>query len=101
MWPFGNKNTSPPPIQNLDRMDVAAKRKDGTVDCTIVVSSRLEATTAHQQLLTEKIKNYLKDIHTPEFVREFEQPKLVRIVIFLPSRLVPKFWKSLINTRAG
>ena len=71
------------PIQNLDTVDIAARRKDGGVDLLIVASGPLDPSAETQKLLLDKIQGYLEQIHTPEFQSEFGKPQAdkVRIVI--------------------
>lgn len=70
-----------PPIQNLDALDVIAKRKDGGLDLFIVVSSRLLDTEEHRSLLYNKLNTYLSTIELEEFQAEFARPKAIRILV--------------------
>lgn len=68
-----------PPIQNLDSVDIVGKRCDGGVDLTIVVSSDLDDTQEHRDLLGGKLNTYLAVIADEDFQAEFGHPERVRI----------------------
>ncbi|MEM9420839.1 MAG: DUF6572 domain-containing protein [Planctomycetota bacterium] len=69
------------PVQNLDQIDIAAKRKDGGIDLIIVTSSILSSSPDHQKLLLDKIESYLRQINSPEFQSEFGDAAEVRIIV--------------------
>lgn len=80
---------SEPPIQNLDTIDIIGKRRDGGVDLTIVVSSDLDDTEAHRDLLGEKLNTYLAAIADEGFQAELGHPEQVRIEILCHGELAP------------
>lgn len=75
--------TTEDPIQNLDTVDIVARRRDGAVDLLIVASGPLNASERHQGLLLTKIESYLRHINSPAFAAEFgpPSPRRVRILV--------------------
>jgi hypothetical protein len=80
-----------PPIQNLDTVDIAGRRRDGGVDLLIVASGPLDPSPETQKLLLDKIQGYLEQINTPGFQSEFGHPPAdkVRIVISCEHEIHP------------
>ena len=59
------------PIQALDSIDVLGRRKGGGADLVIIVSSFLDDIPEHEQLLRQKIQNYVDTIIADEFQEDF------------------------------
>ena len=92
--------TDEPPIQNIDRIDLVAKRKDGGVDLVIVASSRVTDSPEHQRLLLDKIQSYLEQCNSAEFREEFGRAAKVRIVVAFSQQPDPLILE-LLNRSAG
>ena len=61
------------PIQNLDKIDIFAERKDGGVDLVIVVSHALTDSEYHLQLLKTKIQGYTDTLFSDEWIAKYGQ----------------------------
>jgi hypothetical protein len=72
-----------PPIQDVEAIDVVGSRRDGGVDLVIVTSSHLEGSSETQKLLLAKIESYLAQINGHEFEAEFGTPSPERIRIIV------------------
>ena len=59
------------PIQSLDSIDILGRRKSGGADLVIVVSSFLDDIPEHEELLRQKIQNYVDAILSNEFQNDF------------------------------
>lgn len=71
------------PIQNIDQVDLVAKRRDGGVDLFIIPNAPLDGSAETQQLLLDKIASYLEQLNTEAFQTEFGHPapELIKIVV--------------------
>jgi hypothetical protein len=74
---------SQPPIQDLDNVDIAAKRNAGGVDLFIVASGPLDASPQTRRLLLAKVRSYLEQLNTDAFRADFDHPppEKVRMVV--------------------
>jgi len=59
------------PIQNVETIDIVGERKDGGLDLCIVVSSKLEDSEHHANLVRQKIQNYVNAIYSNEWQKEY------------------------------
>jgi hypothetical protein len=72
-----------PPIQDLDSVDIAAKRRDGGVDLFIVASQPLDASPETLKSIRQKVNTYLETIELEEFLSEMGWPARESITIVL------------------
>jgi hypothetical protein len=72
-----------PPIQNLEAIDIVAKRRDGGVDLMIVCSGPLDGSADTLGRLERKVTGYLAEIPTEGFRHDLgpAEGKSVRILI--------------------
>ena len=68
--PEDPRNDPDHPIPHLNVIDVAAYRKSGGADFTIVIASPLAADPRSQTRLLDKIQGYLGHIQSAEFQRD-------------------------------
>ncbi len=62
-----------PAVRNLDKIDLAARAKDGGADLFIFTDENsLDASPNTQGLLREKVENYLTYINSLDFKNKFE-----------------------------
>ncbi len=88
---FGRRSPEAP-IQELQSLDVVAKRHDGAVDLVIVVMGYLDGSPTTQELLKTKLEYYLECVNNPDFRRDFDDPpaETTHIVIECPSEPAPE-----------
>lgn len=72
-----------PPIQDVQSVDISAKRKDGGVDLVIVVSQPLDGSPETIAAIRQKIAYYLDVIDVPEFQDEMGHPPRDRTAVVL------------------
>jgi len=59
------------PIQNIDQIDILGRRKDGGIDLVVVVSGPLENIADHLERVEAKIRAYIRELSSPEFLEQF------------------------------
>ena len=72
-----------PPIQQLDRIDLAAPRADGGLDLFLVASQPLDGSTETLANLREKFGTYLATLDSEEFQTDMKHPPRDRTTIIL------------------
>src|SRR4029453_11706358 len=72
-----------PPIQQLDSVDLTAKRRDGGVDLIIVASQPLDDTEETLESLPQKVETYLAVVDIDEFQAEMGNPPRNSISIII------------------
>jgi len=72
-----------PPIQDLESVDIVAKRKDGGVDLVIVASQPLDDSADTLESIRDKVAYYLDVIDVPEFQDEVGNPPRSKTTILL------------------
>jgi hypothetical protein len=77
------------PIQNVEEIDVIAKRVDGGVDTVVIVSSFLDDTPEMEALLKQKIQNYVEGFYSEEFEQEFGTPETTNYSILIKCSVRP------------
>jgi hypothetical protein len=60
-----------PPIQNLDAFDVLGERKDGGINAAIVAASPIDGSTDTLKALTTKVRNYLAELTSQQFLANY------------------------------
>ena len=81
------------PIQNLDRIDMLGRREDGGVDLVIVVSGPLENTANHLERIEVKVRNYIREIGSPQFLESFRRVMFCARFCWLPNMpLIQPLW---------
>lgn len=70
-------------IENINNIDILGLRKDGGVDLVIVSTGKLDDSTETQELLLDKIENYLGYINSQDFHVEFPKAKADNTYIIL------------------
>ncbi|MFL0267408.1 DUF6572 domain-containing protein [Candidatus Clostridium radicumherbarum] len=89
------------PIENVNNIDILGVKKDGKgVDLIIVTSKHLDSSPTTQELLLDKIENYLGYINSGEFEKEFGRLDPVNIVIKIkcidePDPLMKELFKKI------
>lgn len=63
------------PIQNIDSIDIVGHRDDGRVDLCVVVSSYLEDTETHHDLLRNKVQSYVQAIYADTWIAKYGESK--------------------------
>ncbi|MPM97459.1 hypothetical protein SDC9_144632 [bioreactor metagenome] len=90
------------PIDNVNALDILGVRKDEKgVDLVVVTSKHLDSSTITQELLLDKIQNYLGYINSEEFENEFGSFNPEDILIKLscidePDPLIKELFKKII-----
>ncbi|MCI0360656.1 MAG: hypothetical protein L0211_19440 [Planctomycetaceae bacterium] len=72
-----------PPIQQLDSVDLTAKRRDGGVDLIIVASQPLDDSDETLDSIRQKVATYLAVIECNEFQSELGHPPLDKTEIII------------------
>lgn len=72
-----------PPIQELDRVDLTGKRRDGGVDLVIVGSQPIDDSPETLESIRQKVRTYLEVIGLEEFQAEMGRPPRDKIAIIL------------------
>jgi hypothetical protein len=72
-----------PPIQDLESVDIVAKRKDGGVDLIIIASQPLDDSANTLDSIRDKVAYYLDVIDVPEFQDEVGNPPRSKTSILL------------------
>src|SRR5437762_1025034 len=72
-----------PPIQELDSIDLAAKRKDGGVVLVIVASQPLDDSEETLSSIREKVRTYLAALKDKEFRAELGNPPRDKTTVVL------------------
>ncbi|HKA08018.1 MAG TPA: DUF6572 domain-containing protein [Gemmataceae bacterium] len=72
-----------PPIQDLESVDLVAKRKDGGVDLHIVASQPLDDADDTLDSIRDKVSYYLDVIDLDEFQEEMGHPPRSKTCIML------------------
>lgn len=91
------------PIENLNAVDIIGVRKNtGAVDLCIVTSKHLDSSERTQNLLLDKIENYLAYINSEEFKEEFGKLTPEDIVIILkcidtPDPIIMKLYEKIVS----
>jgi hypothetical protein len=89
------------PIENINNIDILGVRQDGKgVDLIIVTSKHLDSSTSTQELLLDKIENYLGYINSEEFEKEFGKLDPENIVIKIkcvdePAPIIKELFKKI------
>jgi hypothetical protein len=65
------QSMSQEPIQDFDAIDIVGEKEDGTVDLVIVVSSYLNDSESHQEMLKGKIQAYVTTIFSNEWQSKY------------------------------
>lgn len=89
---------SEPPIQNLDRIDLMGRRKDGGVDLVIVVSGPLQDIETHLDGVERKIAAYIHAISSPQFAEEFPQSDAARRILLVTEHAIDPAVIALIDS---
>lgn len=76
------------PIQNLDRIDMLGRRKDGGIDLVIVVSGPLENTANHLERIEVKVQNYIREIGSLQFLEQFPESDVLRQILLVTEHAV-------------
>ena len=63
-----------PPIQDLDRINVTGKRRDGGVDLFIVASQPVDVSEETLESIRRKVNTYLMALRSEEFWAELGHP---------------------------
>jgi hypothetical protein len=63
------------PIQNLDAFDIVGERNDGGVDLLVVCSGPLDDSAQTQDLIRQKVQNYLDTAAHPNFAKVYPAAK--------------------------
>ena len=80
------------PIQNLDSIDVIGVRKTGGVDLVITVSSYLNDSEHHEQLLRKKVQAYTDAIFSDNWVEKYGEDNST---IYIKASVMPS--QEIIN----
>lgn len=89
------------PIESVNNIDILGVRKDGKgVDLIIVTSMHLDSSATTQELLLDKIENYLGYINSEEFKKEFGKLDPENIVIKIkcidePAPIIKELFKKI------
>jgi hypothetical protein len=75
-----------PPIQNLASFDVIGERHDGGVDADIVAAGPIDGSPETLKALATKIRNYLRELNSPEFLAEHPRVDTGAVTICVYSR---------------
>jgi hypothetical protein len=86
------------PIQNLDRIDLLGRRKDGGVDLVIVVSGPLENTADHRERVETKVRAYVRELSSPGFSAEFPDGEGRRKILLVTEHAVDQAVLALIDS---
>lgn len=89
-------------IENINNIDVFGVRKDGGADLVIVSSGKLDESNETQQILLDKVENYLGYINSREFHVECPQATADNTYIILqldeePSELIAELITKIIS----
>ena len=90
------------PIEDINALDILAVRKDGKgVELVIVTSGHLDFSATTQELLLDKIQNYLRYINSKEFENEFGKLNPQNITIKVncidePDPLINELFKKIV-----
>ena len=90
------------PIENINALDILAVRKDGKgVELVIVTSAHLDSSAITQELILDKIQNYLGYINSEEFENEFGKLSPENILIKLkcidePDPLIKELFRKIV-----
>lgn len=96
--PHGACSVTELPIQNLDRIDLMGRRKDGGVDLVIVVSGPLLDIAAHLHGVGRKIAAYIHAISTPEFAEEFPRGDAPRRILLVTEHTIDPAVIALVDS---
>ena len=58
-------------ISDANSIDIMGERNDGGIDLYIISSGKLDDSVEQQNLLLDKIENYLMYLNSSDFVRDF------------------------------
>jgi hypothetical protein len=58
------------PIQNLEDFDILGVRNDGGIDAAIIAATPIDGSTDTLKLLTSKVRNYITELASQEFLTE-------------------------------
>jgi len=58
------------PIEQIDKFDIVGIRQDGAIDTVIVCAGPLDCSESTLQLLQLKIRNYLREITSNDFIQQ-------------------------------
>jgi hypothetical protein len=72
-----------PPIQELDSVDLVARRRDGGVDLVIVASQPLDDSPDTLKCIRQKVQTYLAVIGLKEFQKEMGRPPRDKTTIII------------------
>jgi len=90
------------PIKNIEAVDIIAVRKDGKgVELIIITGGHLDSSATTQNLLLDKIQNYLGYINSEEFKNEFGNFSPENILIKLkcidePDPIIKELYKKIV-----
>lgn len=90
------------PIENINNLDILALRKDEkAVDLYIITSGHLDSSSTTQELILDKIENYLGYINSEEFEKEFGKLSPENIIIKLkcidePDPLIKELFRKIV-----
>ena len=90
------------PIENINNLDILALRKDEkAVDLYIITSGHLYFSSTTQELILDKIENYLGYINSEEFEKEFGKLSPENIIIKLkcidePDPLIKELFRKIV-----
>lgn len=90
------------PIENANALDILGVRKDGKgVDLVIATSGHLDSSASTQELLLDKIQNYLGYINSLEFKEEFGKLEPENVLIKLncidePDPIIKELFKKIV-----
>ena len=70
-------------IAPANQLDIVGKRNDGGIDLVIVAKGEIDSSAKTQNLLLDKVENYLGYILSKEFKKDFPgiDPKKAKIVL--------------------
>jgi Family of unknown function (DUF6572) len=77
--------TPEPPIENVDRIDIVGERHDGGVEMVLVVSGPLDGSATTLSILERKIRNYVRELKSDEFLTAYKGARARNNAIFVVS----------------
>ena len=70
-------------IYDVDKVDLMAKRNDGGLDMFIISSGSIDDSPRTQNLLLDKVDNYLRYVNSNDFIVEFPEVRKDNVKIIL------------------